>query len=65
MSRSAAMYIMPGARLQNETELRDALIVAEYDDARERGQAFTRDELLAFVEASLAAVIRADAGGAA
>jgi predicted ATPase/class 3 adenylate cyclase len=63
MGRSTAVYILPGARVQNEAELREALLVDEYEDARARGRAMGRDELLEFVTASLAFVIGADGGG--
>jgi predicted ATPase/class 3 adenylate cyclase len=57
MMRSSAMYILPGARVLSEPELREALLTDEFDEARARGRALDRDEVLAQAEASLAAFV--------
>jgi len=57
MARRNALYILPGARVLNEEALRVTLLTDEFADARERGQALDRDELLARAFAGLTPLV--------
>ena len=57
MARRNALYILPGARVLNEEALRVTLLTDEFADARERGQALARDELLARAFAGLTPLV--------
>jgi hypothetical protein len=54
MVEAHLLYLLPGARVQQEPELRATLLTDEYRDAVARGAALNRDEILDFADASLA-----------
>jgi hypothetical protein len=57
MSRSNALYLLPGARVVSEDALREALLMDEFADARARGLALDREDVLTRAYASLAPLV--------
>jgi hypothetical protein len=57
MARSNALHILPGARVLSEVALRDALLTDEFAEARERGLALDREEVLTRAYTNLAQLV--------